>query len=691
MAADGCDPSDMEANTRNAAQRRRVHPRAEDGDWLKQPLPELHKDFYLKHPDPSLQCEQFCWGNLEAAHPVIGKRSAQEADEYRRAHGIIVQTVRGRPAPKPFQTFQETSFPDFVEEVAMELFSTEAAGALPFAVQAQAWPCALSGADLIAIAPTGSGKTLAFLLPALVHIMAQPPLLAGEGPIALILEPTRELAMQTHSVAQQFCSRTRGEDRLRAGVVFGGIAAEMQTPAEREPDFGCWPEVLVATPGRLFELISMKRWISAKRISYVVLDEADHLLSPGTWLIQIKELLKWIRPDRQLLLFSATWPHDAERAASDLCGEELVRIRVNPAVPSIPQEVKLFPDSFDGGYENKLAELLRWIEQDLQAEESLLVFCSNPRVASEIAKHPKVKRVVGDSVAVLDHHEPNEPSKYRSFIQGRIRMLVSTFQLAGRGLDFQDTTVTLSLAIVLFDFPSSIGDYANCIGRTARPGQKGGRVYAFLPEGRFWIAGELIALLEHCGQKVPKALTEQNDQDQKYLSEMQASMLQLQNDKDNFKPPQLCGGEFNAETKVWKLPSKTPSYRRKLVHLLADELGVPHVSYGDGPSRRLYLSHERSALPDKYFIEGEEVVILGRERPKLFGTVADPHIIRRSRGILVYLSDTKYGEYPVDVPVDNVWPAGTEPADDAQRPYTEHNSHHRQPWKGSGGKGYRGY
>ena len=84
------------------------------------------------------------------------------------------------------------------------------------------------------------------------------------------------------------------------GVIFGGVAAQQQTPHAGEPDFGRWPEVLVATPGRLLELISVKRWISAKRISYVVLDEADHMLSTGNWLIHIKELLKLMRPDRCL-------------------------------------------------------------------------------------------------------------------------------------------------------------------------------------------------------------------------------------------------------------------------------------------------------------------------------------------------------------------------------------------------------
>ncbi|CAK9093792.1 unnamed protein product [Durusdinium trenchii] len=694
-----------------------------DGDWLKGDLAKIHKDFYLNHPDLSLQCERFCWGNLEAAHPVLGQRSQEEAEEYRKANGIVVQVVRGRPAPKPFQTFQETAFPSFVEELAMELFSAESQGALPFAVQAQAWPCALSGMDLIAVAPTGSGKTLAFLLPALVHIMAQPHVQEGEGPIVLILEPTRELAVQTYKVAQQFCTRTSGEDLIRAGLCFGGVAAQQQTPLVEAPDFGRWPEILVATPGRLLELISVKKWISAKRMSYVVLDEADHMLLTGNWLVHIKQLLYLMRPDRQLLLLSATWPLDADRVASDLCGEELIKIRVNPVVPNIPQEVKLFPGQFDGGYNKKMAELVRWIQEEMEPSESLLVFCHHYRLPPQIAHHPPVLEALSkhvpnshwhDRVAVLDHAQKHEEqqAQYMNFLQGKVKMLISTFSLAGRGLDFHDPdSMPLSLAVILFDFPSSIGEYANCIGRTSRPGQRGGRVYAFLPEGRFWIAGELIALLEHCGQKVPDALAEQHAQDQKFLSDVKAGMLQLLN-QGSLQSDSLCAGEYDAEQKVWTLPSSIPSYRRKLVHLLADELNLPHVSYGESSDRRLYLSHDRDALPDKYFVEGEAVVIRHHVHPEQRGTVANAHINRRFRTIEIRVNNPTFGDMPVDVPVEMVWREGQEPSPFPARPtrenvrryadYREHrpdyrsdyrsNSNYKRSWKSPGyGSSYGNY
>eukprot|EP00931_Biecheleriopsis_adriatica_P117110 TRINITY_DN9265_c0_g1_i1.p1 TRINITY_DN9265_c0_g1~~TRINITY_DN9265_c0_g1_i1.p1 ORF type:complete len:723 (-),score=147.39 TRINITY_DN9265_c0_g1_i1:7-1893(-) len=622
--------------------------------------------------------------------------------------------VRGRPRmPKPFQSFQETSFPSFVEELAVELFTADAA---PFPVQAQAWPCILSGFDVVAVAPTGSGKTLAFLLPALVHITAQPHLTEREGPIALILSPTRELALQTHSLAVQFCARTSGEDTLRAGVVHGGVAADSQVPVPGAPDFGRWQEILVATPGRVLDLIMKRRWMSAKRISYVVLDEADQLLSSGGWLDQVRMLLKRLRPDRQLLCFSATWPAEAEVAATDLCGDELVKIRVNPAVPSIPQDVVLFPGSFDGGHETKVAALLRWMQEDFGAEESLLLLFNNANAARSFADSGEIDAALGNepgSASVcakfLDYQrQEDQHSSYVDFVHGKVRVLVSTFSLAGRGLDFCETATPaqsrarpLSLVVLLFDFPRTIGDYANCIGRTSRPGQSTGRAVAFLPEGRFWIAGELIALMEHSGREVPKSLRELHDEDQKFLAEIRTGMLELlDEDKGSLAPGLTCGGDFDPERRVWMLPETLPSYRRKLLHMMADELNVPHVSSGQGESRRLHLASDRSALPDKFFLPGE-IVMVARQpgRPGERAKVIDSHINKRKRTIQVrFLKHTNYREDAsgfVEVPVDMVYLEGQEPPSSSWgqewMPQARHNGHFQHGRARSGYGGYGGY
>jgi len=668
---------------------------------LGEKWPPLHKDFYLSHPEPSLQCQEFCWGNLEEAHPILGARLEDEVVAYRQAHGISVETVRGRKAPKPFQEFSETSFPDFVEELAYELFTEEAQ---PFPVQAQVWPCALAGSDVVAVAPTGSGKTLAFLLPALVHIMAQEPLQRGDGPIALALAPTRELAQQTLSIAARFFQRTTGEDTLRVGAVYGGVDPSLQMPAEDVPDFGRWPELLIATPGRLLELLVRRRCLSPRRISYVVFDEADELLSARSWLPQIKAALAMLRPDRQLLMLSATWPEEAEAVARELSGSELIRVRVDPAVPPIPQTIQLFHSEHERSFAERRAALITWLRTELAADEAVLVLCSSRGTATDLAQDEDIAHAVGarqddleSPVAVLDGANEDRRSAYWRFIRGEVRVLVSSFALGSRGLDYADTAAgvgapgspaPLSLAVLLYDFPPTIKDYAHCIGRTQRPGHRSGRAIAFVPQMRFWIARELASLLEHCGQPVPEGLDSLIFEDKRFLEDCREAMLRMReglapcpegNIGSEESRAAFGDGDFNSKRGVWRLPADLPSYRRKLLHWLADELGLPHVSYGDPPDgRRLHIALSREALPDKFFIEGEEVIVgaaphgnrysrgggggrggdfrmLTPARPAGEGraVVTDPRVHRRSRTVRVRFHG--YDE-EVDVPVDTAQP-----------------------------------
>lgn len=196
---------------------------------------------------------------------------------------------------------------------------------------------ALIGRDVVAIAQTGSGKTIAFTLPAMLHINAyallcifpskfspvfrQPLLAPGDGPIALILAPTRELAVQI----QQECTKfgyvllmafdllthfARGSDfRIRDTAIYGGAP---KGPQIRELQRGV--EIVIATPGRLVDMIESGK-TNLKHITYLVLDEADRMLDMG-FEPQIRKIVGQIRPDRQTLIFSATWPQDLQKLAN---------------------------------------------------------------------------------------------------------------------------------------------------------------------------------------------------------------------------------------------------------------------------------------------------------------------------------------------------------------------------------------
>lgn len=182
--------------------------------WREVDLKPFRKDFY----EP---------------HPTSKNRTQLDIDNYREVNDII---VRGKDVPFPNFCFEEGSFPEYVMQVLMKQGFNE-----PTAIQSQGWPVVLSGRDLVGIAQTGSGKTLAYMLPATVHINHQQRPQRGEGPIALILAPTRELAQQIQKVAHDFGSTTM----IRNTCIFGGSP---KGPQARDLERGV--EIVIATPGR---------------------------------------------------------------------------------------------------------------------------------------------------------------------------------------------------------------------------------------------------------------------------------------------------------------------------------------------------------------------------------------------------------------------------------------------------------
>ena len=163
----------------------------------------------------------------------------------------------------------------------------------PTPIQKQAIPIALNGRDIIGIAKTGSGKTAAFILPMLVHIHDQPPLRKGDGPIGVVVAPTRELAHQIYVEAKRFAKKFA----VRVCPVYGGVSKNDQV---KELKAGC--EVVVCTPGRLIDVIKMKKITNMKRVTFLVLDEADRMFDMG-FEPQVRSIAAQIRPDRQSLFF----------------------------------------------------------------------------------------------------------------------------------------------------------------------------------------------------------------------------------------------------------------------------------------------------------------------------------------------------------------------------------------------------
>lgn len=234
--------------------------------------------------------------------------SKEEVESFRKDNGDI--HIRGKHPINPIKSWYQCGLHNNIINFLINVknYST------PFPIQCQAIPCLMSGRDIIGIAETGSGKTLAYLLPMIRHIMIQKPLRENDGPIGLVIVPTRELAWQIYQEASIFCHLVN----LKVSCVFGGMAMENQISGISRGS-----HIIVCTPGRMIDILSLNKGnlLSLQRTSFVVLDEADRMFDLGFGQ-QINKILMNIRPDRQISLFSATFHQQVENEARKLISRE---------------------------------------------------------------------------------------------------------------------------------------------------------------------------------------------------------------------------------------------------------------------------------------------------------------------------------------------------------------------------------
>lgn len=314
----------------------------------------------------------------------------------------------------------------------------------PTRIQQLAIPAALKGQDLLALAQTGSGKTLAFGLPLLQGLDS-----ASDRVQGLVLVPTRELAAQV-SAALQGGAEALG---LRLLTLCGGVAQEQQ-----QAELALGPQLLVATPGRLRDLLAQRR-LGLSHLRTLVLDEADRLLEMGFW-PDIQWLMNAMPTERQNLLFSATLPPELETLATGLLTNP-VRIEATPLnslVSEIEERLHLVNKS------SKVPALISLLKG--QDWPQVLVFISARDDADAVAR--KLAKA-GIAVAAL-HGEKEQGVREQAladFKAGRVRVLVAT-DLMARGIHVEALPVVINL-----DLPANAPVYVHRIGRTARAGQKG--------------------------------------------------------------------------------------------------------------------------------------------------------------------------------------------------------------------------
>jgi ATP-dependent RNA helicase RhlE len=342
-----------------------------------------------------------------------------------------------------------TQFSDFaLSETILRAVANEGHSA-PTPIQAQAISPILAGRDLCGIAQTGTGKTAAFALPILERLSSTRPTRIPGRPRVLVLTPTRELATQ---VAQSF--RTYGAGlKLSVAVVFGGVSQRPQSEALKRG-----VDILVATPGRLLDLID-QRILSLGGVEILVVDEADQMLDLG-FIVPLRKIVKMVPQTRQTLFFSATMPKTISQLADQLLSDP-VQVAVAPVastVDSVTQSVMFVSGS-------QKQPLLRRILAD-PAMERVLVFTRTKHGADKVVRN----LIEGGVNAAAIHGNKSQPQRERAlaaFKRGTTRVLVAT-DIAARGIHVENVT-----HVVNYELPNVPESYVHRIGRTARAGAAG--------------------------------------------------------------------------------------------------------------------------------------------------------------------------------------------------------------------------
>ncbi|KAG9330235.1 hypothetical protein AGOR_G00227730 [Albula goreensis] len=360
--------------------------------WDLDELPKFEKNFYTEHPD-------------------VQRLSQYEVEEFRRKKEI---TIRGSGCPKPVTSFSQAHFPQYVMDVLMQQNFKE-----PTAIQAQGFPLALSGRDMVGIAQTGSGKTLSYLLPAIVHINHQPYLERGDGPICLVLAPTRELAQQVQQVAYDYGKSSR----IKSTCVYGGAP---KGPQIRDLERGV--EICIATPGRLIDFLEVGK-TNLRRCTYLVLDEADRMLDMG-FEPQIRKIVDQIRPDRQTLMWSATWPKEVRQLAEDFL-RDYVQINVGALELSANHNILQIVDvCMESEKDNKLLQLMEEIMAE--KENKTIIFVETKKRCDDLTR--RMRRDGWPAMCIHgDKSQPERDWVLTEFRSGKAPILIAT-DVASRGL-----------------------------------------------------------------------------------------------------------------------------------------------------------------------------------------------------------------------------------------------------------------
>ncbi|PPQ83829.1 hypothetical protein CVT24_012194, partial [Panaeolus cyanescens] len=418
----------------------------------------------------------------------IRDKSEEQHQKLRDKYHILVE---GEDIPPPIEHFTDMKIPESILE---HLRSKRIMNPTP--IQLQGIPVAFSGRDIIGIAFTGSGKTLAFCLPLIMMALEEEkklPFVRGEGPVGVILCPSRELASQTYENVVSWCSALAREGKypqLNALLCIGGISMNEQSHVMSKG-----LHIVIATPGRLIDMLEKKRF-TFNNCKYLCMDEADRMIDLG-FEDDVRNIMSFFKNQRQTLLFSATMPKKIQDFAREsLIKPVLVNVgRAGAANLDVLQVVE---------YVKQEAKMVYLLECLQKTPPPVIIFSENKNEVDDIQEYLLLK---GVEAVAIHGSKTQEERQYaiRSFKSGAKDVMVAS-GVASKGLDFNEIQ-----HVIIFSMPKEIEDYVHQIGRTGRSG-KTGIATTFVnmntPEQTLL---DLKYLLMEAGQKVPPFLASIED------------------------------------------------------------------------------------------------------------------------------------------------------------------------------------
>ncbi|KAK8825318.1 hypothetical protein WA538_003015, partial [Blastocystis sp. DL] len=415
--------------------------------------------------------------NFYIESPLITKMTEEEVAAIRKQWRMV---IRGKHYPRPILTWSQCGLNEKIMHVITKLGYEK-----PFPIQSQAIPTIMSGRECIAVAKTGSGKTLAYLLPLFRHILDQPPVKEGEGPIGLIFAPARELVAQIYTEASKFC-KILG---IRITAVYGGTSMTEQINSLKRGS-----EIIVCTPGRMIDILCLNqgRLVGLQRVSYIVLDEADRMLDMG-FEPQISRIVENARPDRQLVMFSATFPSHVENLARRILNKPVMIIvggRTEVAA-EVAQTIEVRTK------EQKFPRLLQilgeWYDKGL-----ILIFVDKQQKADYLFRD--LLRSGYYSFTLHGGMDQQDRDQTIADFKNKTRTILIATSVAGRGLHVNDLVLVIN-----YDCPNHLEDYVHRVGRTGRAGHKGNAITFITPQEDMY-AEDMVRALKESKTPVPPEL-----------------------------------------------------------------------------------------------------------------------------------------------------------------------------------------